>query len=359
MSNFPHQASLRLNDEVIDKSSVGSQISSTNDLLIRDVLHFLEDWFDNEDHIHQQTSGSTGTPKTISIPKAMMLNSAAMTNRFFGLGPGKTALLCLSPRYIAGKMMIVRAMLGGLKLLTTNVSANPLETLTETVDFAAMVPLQVAEILNREAEKLNLIKTLIIGGSLLDQNTEEKLQAFETSFWHTYGMTETVSHIALRKINGSDKSQWFGPLDGISLGTDNRNCLVIDAPMLHTQTIVTNDLVQFAEDGRFRILGRTDDVVISAGHKIHPALVEERLASLIPHAFVVSSKHHPSAGEVPILVIRHEYQVQELYRLWQQMEGLLLQHEMPARIEFVGQIPLLPSGKIDRKAVKKDFANTL
>jgi len=342
---------LKLNHMFIDQKSVFMAIDSEEDPLIKEVLEFLLLWFGPDEYIVQQTSGSTGIPKPIRISKKNMLHSAAMTNSFFGLKKDSVALLCLSPQYIAGKMMVVRALLGGFNLITTSLHANPLAKLTEKVDFAAMVPLQVSETLNKNPEKMNFIGSLIIGGSPLDQKTEQMLQHVTTSCWHTYGMTETISHIALRKLNGHDKSIWFSPLEGISISIDERQCLVVDAPTLSNELIITNDLVRMDTSGRFQIIGRADDVIIHAGHKIHPAVVEQKIAHLIPYPFVLVSKQG-SAGEEPILLIQHEYHVRELFLLWQQVSRELASYELPRSIEFIEQIPMLPSGKTDRQKLK-------
>jgi O-succinylbenzoic acid--CoA ligase len=357
MTQHPEKNALRLNHELIDKTSIKGFISREQDPLITEVLHFLNFWYNSDDFIKQQTSGSTGPPKMISVPKGMMMNSAAMTNRFFGLNEGHSALLCLSPQYIAGKMMIIRAILGGFKLITTNVSANPLATLNESVSFTAMVPLQVAETLRQNPERLELVNTLIIGGSSLDQKTEHALQEVKTSCWHTYGMTETLSHIALRKINGSDKSKWYSPLKDISLRADDRQCLVVDAPLLSSELVVTNDLVRFDLSGGFQIIGRADDVIFSAGHKIHPVLLEQKLEPLIPYPFMISSK--PGfAGDEHVLVVQHELQISELFVLWQQMTDVLPAHEVPRIIEYTDRLPMLPSGKINRLAMKAILASS-
>ncbi|MBU1009758.1 MAG: AMP-binding protein [Bacteroidetes bacterium] len=347
--------SLRLNGHLLQQPELAAATGHfpESDSLIASVIDFLRLWFDDDDSIDQQTSGSTGQPKLIRLSKQAMVNSAAMTNSFFQLEKAHQALLCLSPEYIAGKMMIVRAMLSGMNLLTSTVGSNPLAECVRPIDFAAMVPLQVSTILKHDPDKLSLVSKLIIGGSAIDARLEALLQHQQTKCWHTYGMTETISHIALRKVNGVDRSDWFSPLDNIRLSTDSRQCLVIDAPALHNETLITNDLVELRNDGSFRMLGRVDDVIVSAGHKIHPLLLEKKISPLLPYPFLISSVPHPEAGSETVLVIGHTYGIGELFALWKALEEKLSPVEMPRRIAFIEQIPSLPGEKTDRNTVRK------
>lgn len=347
--------SLRLNGHLLQQPELAAaqRHCPETDSLVMAVIAFLRVWFNDEDFIDQQTSGSTGQPKLIRLSKQAMVNSATTTNSFFQLEKPHQALLCLSPEYIAGKMMIVRAMLSGMNLVTSTVGSNPLAECVRPMDFAAMVPLQVSTILKHDPEKLRLVSKLIIGGSAIDSRLEAQLQLQQTQCWHTYGMTETISHIALRKVNGDDRSDWFSPLGNISLSTDSRKCLVIDAPALHNETLITNDLVELRSDGSFRMLGRVDDVIVSAGHKIHPLLLEKKISPLLPHPFLISSVPHPEAGSETVLVIGHTYGIGELFRLWKTLEEKLSPVEMPRRIAFIEQIPRLPGEKTDRKAVRQ------
>jgi len=351
---------LRLNGRLIGKEECSGHtflVGHGQDGLVKEVYDFLKQWFDDYAYIEQNTSGSTGPPKTILIPKLFMVNSARMTNAFFGLHQGCTGLLCLSPQFIAGKMMVIRAMTAGFNLITTNVSANPIYELTDRVDFAAMIPMQVSKILRQSPDKISLIEKLIIGGSGIDATLETTLQDFVTSCWHTYGMTETISHIALRMINGPERSDWFVPFEGIRLSTDDRECLMIDAPMLCEGQLQTNDLVVFDNKGRFQVIGRADDVIITAGHKIHPALLERKISPLISFPFVISSQPHAESGSEIVLVIAHEYPIGDLFRLWKKLDETLNHAELPRSIVFASHLPTLDSGKTDRKRILTELQN--
>jgi O-succinylbenzoic acid--CoA ligase len=325
------------------------------DLLWQETFTFLQDWFDSGDTIIQQSSGSTGPPKQISISKKAMAASAKMAGDFFGFDNTKKLFLCLSPNFIAGKMMIVRALFSETDLIIGNTAANPLAALNQQIDFSAMVPLQLSKIIAETPEKLKLLKTIIIGGSAIDSHLEQQLQQFETAFFHTYGMTETMSHIALRKINGADKSDWFTPLSGVNISVDDRNCLQIDVEKLGIKRLITNDIVSINENGKFKILGRIDDVIISAGAKIHPLLIEQKLQKHISNQLLLLGKKDKIAGEIAVLVIEGRFTIKEIYDFWQKLVSLLPAHEIPRRLHFIDQILLLPCGKADKKGLKESI----
>ncbi|NOU46530.1 MAG: AMP-binding protein [Bacteroidales bacterium] len=327
-----------------------ADVNSGSDLLVRQVIQFYNEWINDSDLISLQTSGTTGPPKTILVSKQAMMESAIATIKHLGLKCGMKALLCLSPDFIAGKMMIVRAMVSGMNLITTDVSANPVENLAQPIDFTALVPLQVSHILKQSPEKFKIIDQLIIGGSAIDSSLEEALQGIETKCFHTYGMTETLSHIALRPINGIDRTDWFTPFENIELSLDNRGCLTILAPFIQQTPILTNDLA-ILDERKFKIIGRIDDVIVSAGRKIHPEIVERKIRHLFNKAFIISSLKNESAGEIIVLYCEENHGIKSLYQLWNQLLVVLEAHEMPRQIIPVKQIPYLANGKLDRKAI--------
>jgi o-succinylbenzoate---CoA ligase len=323
--------------------------------LLEKLFSFLQEWLNDDAKITLKTSGTTGPPKRIRIEKQRMMRSARMTGDFFGLQPGMKALLCLSPDFIAGKMMVVRAMELELDLITTSLEANPLKNLNQQVDFAAMVPLQVSQVLKNQPEKLKLVKTLIIGGGTLPAGVEEELQKIPTTCWHTYAMTETLSHVALRAINGPQKSEWFTPMEGVELSLDERACLVINAPAVAEGTVVTNDLVKM-KGQQFRVLGRIDDVIISAGQKLHPALIEQKLSKLIPTPFFLAGEDHPEAGQILVLHLEGMFNDQEISILKDQIESILESFEIPRKLMVLPAFKYLESGKIDRRGtIGKDL----
>ena len=235
-----------------------------------ELFTFIQNWLDDNDYIIQETSGTTGEKKKIRLRKKTMLHSAAITCDFFHLNNSNTALLCLPVRYIAGKMMVIRAVYSGMNLIARSPEGNPLDGLDHPIDFSAMVPLQVMKSLEQQPG-LRFLKNLIIGGSEIPKKLEEKLHVIsETNIYATFSMTETSSHIALRKINGKNASDYFELLDDFEITTDERNCLAIHAPFIQDNLIITNDLVEMKDKKHFKWLGRYDNVINSGGIKTSP-----------------------------------------------------------------------------------------
>jgi O-succinylbenzoic acid--CoA ligase len=309
------------------------------------LFEFLKDWFSEEDTIEVKTSGSTGTPKTICIPKQKMINSARLTCHFLGLEPNDKALLCLPLKYIAGKMMVVRAIVANLDLYSVEPDGNPLSGIKE-IDFAfaAMIPLQVYNSLNNRKKELENIRNIIIGGGAIDEILEEKLQFLKNNIYSSYGMTETLSHIALCKLNGYDKSSNYKPFDSVKLSLSENNTLMIDAPLVSDNILYTTDIAKIFPDGSFKITGRKDNIINSGGIKIQPEVIEDTLKSLINDPFAISSLPDEKLGEIVVLVA--EDQINE------SILNLLPQYYKPRKIIVVDKIPMTETGKIKRQDLK-------
>ena len=209
---------------------------------------FIREWENDCPTVTVRTSGSTGVPKEMAVEKARMAASAEVTCDFLGLKEGDRALLCLPVDYIAGKMMVVRSKVRGLDLVSVEPSGHPLAEVSdsERFDLCAMVPMQVYNSLQspEETAKLKKIEHLIIGGGAIDGSLAEKLRSFPNNVWSTYGMTETLSHIALRRLNGDDASEWYTPFNGVAVWTNADGCLVIDAPKVCAEVLTTNDIAE-------------------------------------------------------------------------------------------------------------------
>ncbi|MEG1581188.1 MAG: AMP-binding protein [Bacteroidaceae bacterium] len=298
------------------------------------------------------TSGSTGTPKPIHVEKKLMEASARITCHFLQLTPGDTALLCMPLQFIAAKMMVVRSLVYHLQLLPIAPSGHPLATLTTSPVFAAMVPSQVYNslLVPHERDLLFGIRQLIIGGGAISPTLAEALKQAPHHVWSTYGMTETLSHIALCPLNGLHASSWYHPFPTVNLSLDADNCLVIDAPEVCREIITTRDIAQLRADGCFRILGRKDNVVCSGGLKIQIEEVEQRLYSL-PVPYQITSVPHPKFGEAIVLIIEaNEKQTEEIGDLCKQY---LPKHWMPKYIITTVLLPLTPTGKPNRIQAKQ------
>lgn len=309
------------------------------------VAQFLEQWLNFEPQIQLTTSGSTGPPKTIYLSKAAMINSAEATGAYFKLGAGTRALLCLSADYIAGKMMLVRAMTLGWDLHVVAPAKDSLVEYDNDYDFVAMVPYQVYH----SIDALNKVKKLIIGGGVVSKELEQQLQPKTTEVFATYGMTETISHVAVRRINGFARSDSYSALPGIRFTTDDRGCLVIHAPKIHPEAVVTNDLVDIESPVGFKWLGRIDNVINSGGHKFYPELIEAKVSDIIHDRFIIASEPDPKLGQRLILVLERidGDPMPDLTKVFQTLDP----YERPKKIYTLSSFPMTPTQKIRRDLV--------
>ena len=317
------------------------------------VISFLKEWQSDSTKVPVQTSGSTGIPKVFEIEKSKMLNSARMTCNFLNLKEGDTALLCLPVEYISGKMMVVRALERKLKLSVATPSAKPVQNLNVTVDFCAMSPLQVENSLH----KIHFIKNLIIGGAQVSQSLKNKISQSlkdkntETTVYETYGMSETLSHIALKQIYPVSE-EYFSVFKGIEIALDERRCLKISAPALHPEILQTNDLVELKDDRHFKFLGRIDNVINSGGLKIHPEELESLLHRYIPREAAFLGVNDEKLGQKLVLVIEgseNDVLKLQLNEALKEIEKTLSKNHLPKTIHFIPVFPRIPNGKLNRK----------
>ena len=311
---------------------------------------FLLEWRSDSPYVEVKSSGSTGEPKRMMVEKRRMMNSARITCDFLGLKPGDTALLCMSLNYIAGKMMVVRSIERNLKLITVEPSGHPL-TEDSKYDLVAMVPMQVYNSLQvpEEKERLMQIKHLIIGGGAIDETMEEELRDFPNAIWSTYGMTETLSHIALRRLNGKEASEWYEPFPSVKVRLNEEGCLVIDAPEVCEETLVTNDIAEIEASGRrFRILGRKDNVICSGGIKIQTEEVERTLKPYLDAPYMISKRPDPKFGEIVVLLTEGD-----ISDAREACERILPKYQQPKDYLRVDRIPLTETGKPARKEAEK------
>lgn len=311
---------------------------------------FLEEWRSDATHVHVSTSGSTGEPKVMMAEKRRMRASARTTCRFLDLQAGDTALLCMPVDFIAGKMMVVRAETCGLRLTCVEPSGHPLAAVGDDArfDLVAMVPMQVFNTLqvSRERAVLRRCRHLIIGGGAVSQELLYGLADFPNFVWSTYGMTETLSHIALRRLNGPDASEWYTPFDSVNVALGRDGCLQITAPEICDGTLATHDLAEIAPDGRrFRILGRIDNVICSGGLKLQIEALEEQLRPVMPCEYMITKRKDDKYGEIcVVLYTGHDQDAvkracQSLPRYWR-----------PKLYIRVDALPCTPTGKPARAA---------
>jgi len=319
-----------------DLCRVGYSFIKEGDIYERAIGEFFLDWFDNKEYIEMTTSGTTGLPKLVRLEKQAMIQSALATGDFFGLEPGDKALLCLPTQFIAGKMMLVRSLILGLDIDVVSPSTEPLLYNNKQYDFVAMVPLQVQNSIG----KLGNIKKLIIGGAKIDSALEEKLLPLKTEIYETYGMTETITHIAAKRVG----EKAFLILPNVTISKDDRGCLVIHVSSISDEPIVTNDLVELISDNQFVFLGRIDNVINSGGVKLIPEQIEAKLIGKITNRFFVTGVPDSALGEKLILVIEGEKQ-----EFAPDFFDVLGKYEKPKEIVFVPKFKENENGKLLRK----------
>jgi len=299
---------------------------------------FLLDWFDAKSYLELTTSGTTGTPKTIRIEKEAMINSALASGDFFDLKPGDTALHCLPTNFIAGKMMLVRGFIIGLDIDFVSPSSRPLFNKDRSYDFAAMVPLQAQ---NSIAE-LFKVKKLIVGGAKMNHELESQLANLKTEVYETYGMTETITHIAAKRVG----EEAFSLLPNIKISIDDRNCLVIDALNISNESIITNDLVSLIDEDHFVFIGRIDNLINSGGIKLIPEKIEDKLSKKINSRFFVAGMKDEDLGEKLVLIIEGEER-----NLEDTIFKKLDKYERPKEIFYVKKFAETENGKVKRKEI--------
>ena len=312
-----------------------------------DLYLFLNEWFDASPVITVHTSGSTGVPKELVVRKDRMMQSARLTCEFLNLQAGDTALLCMNLRYIGAMMMVVRSLVAGLNLVVRPASGHPLSDVEVPLKFAAVVPLQVYNTLRVPAERKRLEHTdiLIIGGGAVDDSLEAELKTIPIAAYSTYGMTETLSHIALRRLNGEAASKCYYPFPSVELSLSAENTLIVKAPLICDDVLQTNDIACLCSDGGFTIAGRKDNVINSGGIKIQAEEMENRLQPFIPVPFAVTAVPDPCLGQALTLLIAGKPDIKELEN---KLQAVLETYYRPKHIFITELIPQTENGKIDR-----------
>lgn len=326
---------------------------------VQHALAFIQNWNAGKQEFTFHTSGSTGEPKPITFSRDMLESSARLSIEALALKPGMNALVSLDTRFVAGAMMLVRGLIGNLNLILRNPSANPLKDVKEPVDFLAVVPLQLTTLLKESPADLDRTAIVIIGGASLSEETILELQAKQSRFMATYGMTETLTHIALRRLNGPHRQSCFYPLPGVRMSVDARGCLVIHATHLGSMPIVTNDLVALTLDGGFEVLGRADEVINSGGYKVHPNRVEPAVRAVlqslgIPSRFFIAGIPDAALQEKVCLVMESQPLSDDLEdRLKSLMQEQLPRYEAPRTILYRSRFIETSTQKIDKRATLK------
>jgi O-succinylbenzoic acid--CoA ligase len=319
------------------------------------TVDFCRAWLNGQQEFSLQTSGSTGTPKKIMLRRDQMAASAQQTIDALHLKSGQTSLVCLDTKYIAGQMMLVRSLLAGMNILATEPSSNPFASIkNNAIHFVALVPFQLEKTLEQTPEALDKLECGIIGGATISNSLKERIKKVRCALYATYGMTETISHIALQRLNGPEAEDYFQAFDTVRLRLDERGCLCIKADYLGDE-IVTNDLIEWHGPNQFRWLGRIDNVINSGGVKIIPEKVESVIEKVfdsltITNRFFIAGTKHPILGYQVTLFVEGELEKSRQDKIATQASVLLTRYEVPREIRFVNKFTETATGKINRPA---------
>lgn len=361
---YPY-ATIQINGREVLLEDILHQKTIAKSAFEKNTFHFIRLWLTGCETFHLKTSGSTGEPKIITLTRQQMEASASLSRQALELKTGYNALVCLDTRYIAGQMMLVRSFITGMRIICADPSANPFEKLPQpqSVDFIALVPYQVYHILESPfAFKLNEVRTVIIGGAWLENSVVEKLKPYKANFFATYGMTETISHVALQRLNGSLASDEFHTLPGIEVNVDSRGCLIIQTPYTMT-ALVTNDLVELISPSRFKWRGRWDNIINTGGVKVSPEKIESDLQPVfaalnMKQRYLISSEPDRYLGNKIVLVIEASVIDNTLTaKMFNRFPGSLSTFEIPKSIVGLYPFPETDTGKIKREEVRNMLTN--
>lgn len=326
------------------------------------AIRFCQEWLSGKDTFRLHTSGSTGKPKPIELTRTQMQASAELTAATFGLKPSDSALVCLNVEFVAGTMMLVRGLVNQLTLYVVEPSNEALNQLSPEIhfDFAAFVPLQLESLLQNASpqrlHQLNSMKAIIVGGAAINLPLRLQIQQLSVPVYSTYGMTETTTHVAIKRENGPIPENYFTVLDGVKIGIDQRHCLNIKGPMTNQQLIQTNDVVELLNDAQFRLVGRFDNIINSGGIKIQPEKVEgaigEVLAAMgLTNRFFAYSIPDQRLGNALVLVVESSTnQSFKLDEINKALTNQLSRYEIPKKWFFVEKFVETPTSKIDKNA---------
>ena len=337
-----------------------------DDLYFRQAYDFMTSWLAGKQEFALHTSGSTGTPKDIAIKRAQLLSSALMTGEALNLQQGTRALVCLNVNYIAGIMMLVRGMELGWELSIVEPVSNPLiEFQNPDFDFVAMVPLQLSTCLADEKTipKVNHLGKILLGGAPIDISLQKKIDDLNVPVYQSYGMTETVSHIALKKLNLPGAEIGYTVLPGVRFGVDNRGCIFLQGAVTNDEKVQTNDLVEITSERTFKWLGRADNVINSGGVKVVLDKVDEVVAEVFYESgyagnFFSWYENDEKLGQKLILIIQKNERELSVPKLIEEIRKRISAYETPKHVYFVEQFIKTPTDKIDkRKTASKLFGH--
>ena len=316
------------------------------------IFRFILEFLNDDTTITQQTSGTTGKPKTLTLTKSALIASAKITLETLNIPRSGTAFLCLPIDYIAGKMLVVRALVGQMNLFYSEPSSMPELEGIGKIDLCSMVPMQAYNIFS-DYDMLHAMGTLLVGGSEIRPELEEMLQSLKEPAYETFGMAETCSQVGIRRINGEEKDTKFKILKGFDISVDERSCMVVNADFLGEE-IVTNDIIELIEGGYFIWHGRKDNLINSGGKKVHPETIESLIMARVGHPVAVCGVDDEKLGQRIVLAVEKQYcsDTKDLENL---VKEVLMSHQQPKEFLLLDKIPLNNAFKIDRISLKKEI----
>ncbi len=321
---------------------------------LSEIADRCAEWFDEKsDNIILTTSGTSAIPKTISLPKSSMVTSAKMTQSYFGYGGGDTALLGLPVKFIGGTMMLIRAITTGLDLVLVPPASRILRGLTGPIDFVPMTPHQLMTAVRQDSDKLQYVGQILLGGAPVSRELQDIIPGLRPKIFIGFGMTETITHIAVRPLNGLKAKPYFEVLKGIGVSTDDKGCLVIDADHL-ADTVFTKDIVDIIDERQFHWIGRYDNVINTGGIKVYPEIIEEKISQLLDVDFFVAGMPHEDFGKQVCIFI--EGKEESLTgNIINGVKEALNKYEMPRCVYYLDVLQRTPTGKVKRKKILSDI----
>lgn len=355
-----------MNSWIINRDKVLQEQIPT-DPYLKSVYDFAKAWLSGQEKFSIHTSGSTGTPKEIMLNRDQMIASARMTARFLNLPEGTRALVCLNVNYIAGMMMLVRGLELDWQLTIVNSGSNPLLDVPKAAafDFVALVPMQLSTILQDERTRgwVGYLGKILLGGAPVSEVLLQEIQTLEIPIYQSYGMTETVSHVALRRLNGDTPQDDYQVLPGIEFGIDARDCLYLCGAVTNDELVQTNDLVELTSSNSFHWLGRDDSVINSGGVKISLDKLDRVVGVVLQEMDVATEYfcwHEPDEklGQKLVLFLEGEAPFLNTERLLEKLSDRVKRYETPKAVYFANQFIRTPTAKIDKIATANHYFKT-
>jgi O-succinylbenzoic acid--CoA ligase len=306
---------------------------------------WVKRWNSRDSNFTFLTSGTSGSAKEILFSREQIEKSAWRTAQFFKWSDGMEVLHSLPMQYVAGRMNVLRALITKQSVwkMTPKVemTSNDFYRL-ENIEWWTLTPPMLSSFLSIEQPVLTKAK-LLVGGAPVVQSLIDKAQGVGNEIWESYGAAETLTHIALRKLNGNDKSKGFKPLHGVSIKMTEQGMAIDDGFL--GNAVVTSDLGTWINDKEFIVEGRIDDIINSGGVKINPLEVEKIIHQHMKEAGFVKGSKDDRWGQIVTWVVKYDTIIPQDWQDWFISQPLL----KPKLIVRVDVLPQNENGKWIRK----------